>query len=99
MSSTEQAEPKKKRTRRRKGRVKQQTFVFDAETQRDLANIQLATRAVSATEAVKTAIRRFAQMTRYRAKGYEIQARLIDADGNGESRTVVLDVPGGKRVV
>jgi len=86
-----EARKKKALRQRRRDRPKKHTYSLDAATRRDLAHIQIAARATSASEAVKLAIRRFAQIIRYAKKGYEISAVSLGTD-----KTVVIDVPGMK---
>jgi len=86
--------PRRKTRSRKRHSRKRSFFVLDSETLKDLDAIQYASRASSATEAVRTAIRRYAKMTRLAEDGYEIQA-VAKNESTGSEERIIIDVPGG----
>ena len=81
----------KRRRRRRRPKYKNLMYRFDDNVRRDISYIQAMSSASSGADAVRMAIRRFAQMVRYAERDYEIHAVNLET-----SKTVLIDVPGNQ---
>lgn len=73
-------------------KMERKTYALDKETIRDLAQIQSALRATSASEAVRHVIRRYADQVRRVQDGWCIMAKRAGVDGRAD--VVSIDVPG-----
>lgn len=65
------------------------TYMLDDETIKESGEIQRGLRASTASEAIRFAIRKVADMMRHVSEGREVCARPKDGKGD----TVVLDIP------
>jgi hypothetical protein len=78
--------------RAKKPRFWRRTYMLDSSCTADIGYIQTHIGASSASEAVRFAIRKAADLIRMRSTGAEIQARY-PAKGRTKAKTVVLDFP------
>lgn len=78
--------------RARKPRFWRRTYMLDNNCAADIGYIQANIGASSASEAVRFAIRKAADLMRMRSVGAEIQARY-PSRGKIKAKTVVLDFP------
>jgi hypothetical protein len=79
----------KTQKRRRKPKPRRKTFLIDHDTLRDLGVIQDALRATSSAEALRTAVRKMADLVRAANGGNQIHV----VDPSGKAPPIVVDVP------